>query len=314
MFLATGGAAYLDVVERILYNGFLSGVSLSGDRFFYTNPLASGGDVERSEYFEVACCPANLARMMAQLPTFLYATGEDEIVVSLYAASVADLEVGDRSVVVRQETKYPWQGQVKVTVSPAERRELTLALRLPGWARERPVPSDLYRFVEEEQAVPTVVVQGVRIELADGLRQALPDGEITVREGWVRVRREWERGDTVTLDLPMVPRRVVARPEVEEARGRVALQRGPVVYAVEGVDHDGRVANLQLPVAVELSAVWRPDLLGGVTVLKGDAQRVAADGATISQPLFAVPYFSWANRGPGEMAVWLATGAPPGRI
>lgn len=305
MFLASGRADYLDVVERVLYNGFLSGVSLSGDRFFYTNPLASDGGVERASYFEVACCPANLARMMARLPTFLYAVRGTEVVVALYAASEAELSVGGSVVRVEQVTRYPWSARVELTLTPAAPRELTLTLRLPGWARERPVPSDLYRFRDDPAPTATLALEGSVLSLAEG-RHALPSGgEVAVAGGFARVRRLWSPGDSVTLELPMPVRRVVAHPEVEADAGRLALQRGPLVYAVEGIDHGGSLAGLRLPVDGRLSAAWRPDLLGGIVVVTGRAERVAEDGSTAGQALVAVPYFAWANRGAGEMAVWL---------
>jgi hypothetical protein len=321
MFLATGEAAYLDEVERVLYNGFLSGVSLSGDRFFYTNPLASAGGVERSPYFEVACCPANLARMMALLPTFLYAVGSppapdgrtgsgpEEVVVGLYAGSEAVLETAGGPVRVVQRTRYPWSGEVEIELRPERPREIVLALRLPGWARERPAPSDLYRFADPPASVPTLRTGGGTVELTPG-RHALPGirteggggGEVVVADGFARLRRVWDpegtAGGGVTLVLPMPARRVAAHPAVEADAGRLALQRGPLVYAVEGVDHGGSIAGLRLPAAGAIAAEWRPDLLGGVVLLTVPAEARAGR-------LLAIPYFAWANRGPGEMAVWL---------
>lgn len=324
MFLATGEPAYLDVVERILYNGFLSGVSLTGDRFFYTNPLASAGGVERAPYFEVACCPANLARMMALLPTFLYAVGGrpsgggEEIVVGLYAGSEAVLETSGGPVRIVQRTAYPWRGEVRLEVAPERERELVLALRLPGWARERPVPSDLYRFADPAAPPPTLRLGATRVTLTPG-RHPLPGGgEVVVEGGFARVRRVWpaEGGasEAVELVLPMPARRVAAHPAVAAAAGRLALQRGPVVYALEGVDHGGTLAGLRLPAGEALAPHWRPDLLGGVVTLSAPVQRMreaAAGGAAPSpERLLAVPYFAWANRGPGEMAVWLDASEP----
>jgi DUF1680 family protein len=314
MFLATGEARYLDVMERVLYNGFLSGVSISGDRFFYTNPLASEGGVERSPWFEVSCCPANLARMMALLPTFAYAVREggdeipSEIVVALYVGSDARLDTPGGPVRVIQRTDYPWTGTVRLTVEPdpSDRpRELVLALRIPGWARGEPVPSDLSRFDDPAGGLPTLRVGGKTLALADGT-QALPGGgEVTVADGFARIRRVWEpRGsEMIELELPMPVRRVAAHPSVAANRGRRALQRGPLVYAVEGADHGGSIAGITLPAEPDdrFLAHYHPDLLGGVVTLEDDR------GVT------AIPYFAWANRGPGEMAVWLPFegGAPP---
>jgi len=325
MFLASGDARYLDLVERILYNGFLSGVSLSGDRFFYTNPLASAGGVERSPYFEVACCPANLARMMALLPTFLYAVGtppgepagsdraDEEIVVGLYAGSEATLQTSAGPVRVVQRTRYPWDGTVRVDLHPDRAREIVLALRLPGWAREQPVPSDLYRFADAPAPVPTLTVDGRTVELTPG-RHVVPRGpgdpdgepaEVMVAEGFARVRKTWpaDAGSDsgIDLTLPMPPRRVAANPRVEADAGRLALQRGPIVYAVEGIDHGGTIEDLRLSATETIDAAWRPDLLGGVVTLSAPTGH-----------LLAVPYFAWANRGPDEMAVWLPTARDAG--
>jgi len=369
MFLASGEARYLDLVERILYNGFLSGVSLSGDRFFYTNPLASEGGIERSPYFEVACCPANLARMMALLPTFLYAVGTppppqaqdeaqdegeggarsggrgdrtgEEIVVSLYAGSEATLQTAAGPVRIVQRTRYPWQGTVHVELHPEEAREIVLALRIPGWAREQPVPSDLYRFADAPAPFPTLEIDGQTVTLTPGRHPLAsrsgqsggsggpvgdcerdgagrPAGEIVVADGFARVRRVWSpqggAGNGVDLHLPMPARRVAADPRVSADAGRLALQRGPVVYAVEGVDNGGSLAGVRLPAAGAVDAAWQPDLLGGVVTLITPGRSSAA-GATTSEPagrLVAIPYFAWANRGPDEMAVWLPAGPGAG--
>jgi len=349
MFLATGDARYLDLVERILYNGFLSGVSLSGDRFFYTNPLASEGGIERSPYFEVACCPANLARMMALLPTFLYAvgtppepdgdaSGAEEIVVSLYAGSEATLRTASGPVRIVQRTRYPWQGTVHVELHPESEREIVLALRIPGWARKRPVPSDLYRFADTPAPAPTLTVDGQTVTLTPGRHPLASSsgngagpggteaseraaGEVVVADGFARVRRVWSpqggARNGVDLHLPMPARRVAANPKVSADAGRLALQRGPVVYAVEGIDQGGSLAGARLAPTGEIDADWRPDLLGGVVALVAPAPEPApspppAPASTRSGRLLAIPYFAWSNRGPGEMAVWLPAGPGAG--
>jgi uncharacterized protein len=298
MFRATGRAEYLDVVERILYNGFLSGVSLAGDTFFYTNPLASNGGVERSSYFEVACCPANLARMMAQLPTFLYAYQGSEIVVALYAGSEAELPLASGPVRIRQDTAYPWSGSIAVTVDPGEPRELTLTLRIPGWSRERPVPSDLYEFVGAPASDPVLWFhENERIVLAEG-EHAIEGGSVLVRDGLARIRRTWRTGEKVTLDLPLSPRRIRAHPDIEPDRGRVALQRGPLVYAFEGVDNGSSLDGLILPDDAELGIGFIGEPLGGV-------QTIRVLGNEGEKEWTAIPYFAWANRGASEMAVWV---------
>jgi DUF1680 family protein len=292
MFLASGEAPFLDVMERILYNGALSGVSSKGDTFFYTNPLESAGGVERVPYFEVACCPANLARLLAHLPGFVYAQKGDELFVNLFVASEAEVELDSGTVRVVQETSYPWMGRVVVTLSPARPLELTVHLRIPGWARGEPVPSDLYRFAEDPPTSPDLKMNGEEVPLS-------PDA------GFASVRRVFEAGDRLELTLPMPVQRVEANESVEGDRGKLALQRGPLVYAAEAADNGGLVLDLALPKNSVLAASYRDDLLGGVVAITGTARRGGND-----VPFLAIPYFSWANRGPGEMVVWIPSEIP----
>ncbi len=292
MFLLHGDGKYLDVLERVLYNGFLSGVSAAGDRFFYENPLESAGDVERSEYFEVACCPSNLARLMAQLPGFIYAQEENQLFVNLFVGSSVEVHLPAARVAVRQQTSYPWDGGVRLTVTPDQPAQFTLRVRVPGWARQKPVPSDLYRYVDRTGDTPVLRVNGEAVRL-------------DIEAGFARIDRRWTPGDVVELDLPMPVRRVVAHEDVKADRGRAAIERGPIVYAVEAVDNNGRVADLVLPLSVVLKHEFRPSLLGGVGVITGPAMAVDADGRSRTVQMTAVPYFAWANRGKGEMAVWI---------
>ncbi len=293
LFLASGEARFLDVMERILYNGALSGVSAKGDTFFYTNPLESEGGIGRVPYFEVACCPANLARLLAHLPGFVYAQRGNELFVSLFVASEAEIELASGAVRVVQETSYPWDGRIRVTLHPERPVELALHLRIPGWAREEPVPSELYRFADPPSSRPELKVNGDEVPLS-------------LASGLASVRRVFEEGDWLELMLPMPVRRVEAHASVEENRGRIALQRGPLVYAVEAVDHGGRALDLALSKDAELTAGYREDLLGGVVAIAGRASREGSD-----VPFLAIPYFTWANRGPGEMAVWIPSELPP---
>lgn len=319
MYLRTGRAEYLDVLERALYNGVLSGVSLRGDSFFYTNPLESAGDVARSEYFEVACCPANLARTLARLPSLLYAVRDGEAVVALYAAGAATLSLPtaaeDGAITVRltQITDYPWHGAVRLVVDAPPGATFTLALRLPGWATERPVPSELYRFDQAADEPLRLVVAGAEVSVEPGTHRLAPrvPGSVEIGDGFARIRRPWQPGDVVDLWLPMPVRRVVAASAVDDDAGRVALQRGPLVYAAEAADNDGAVLDLRLPPGARFDAEWRDDLLGGVMTAVGPAERVLPGGPRVPHRLVLVPYFAWANRGPGEMAVWLPLAPPP---
>jgi hypothetical protein len=309
MFLDSGDVEFLDVMERTLYNGFLSGVSQAGDTFFYTNVLESRGRETLSEYFDVACCPANLARMMAVLPGFVYAQQEDRVYVNLYVGSAADITLPAGALHLTQQTEYPWDGAVRIEVEPgAGELPFELALRIPGWARNRPVPSDLYRFTDGFEEPVTLSINGEPVDLsASGAASvSAPGGEFAVAAdgGLVVIARTWQPGDVVELMLPMPVRAVAAHPMVEDNVGKVAIQRGPLVYAAEAVDNDGSVLDLSIDAEPAFEAAFDPDLLGGLVVVTGSAARTAGTGPS-RHTLVAIPYFAWANRGAGEMAVWL---------
>ncbi|MBP1659815.1 MAG: hypothetical protein H6P95_1007 [Candidatus Aminicenantes bacterium] len=279
LFLLHGESRFMDVFERVLYNGLLSGVSLTGDRFFYQNPLESSGGYARSPWFEVACCPPNMTRFLPSLPGYVYATKDDVVFVNLFIAGSGSFDLGGRTVAITQETRYPWDGAVKLTIAPERTASFELAVRIPGWARGEAMPADLFRFLDAADETPALKFNGEPVNF-------------DIRDGYARIRRDWTSGDTVELTLPMPVRRVVANEGVAEDRGRVALQRGPLVYAVESADNGDKVFSLVLPDAAALRAEFRPDLLNGVAVIKGEG-------------ILAVPYHVWANRGPGQMLVWL---------
>jgi DUF1680 family protein len=299
LFLLHGDAKYIDVLERTLYNGLISGVSLDGKTFFYPNPLESNGQHERSPWFGVACCPGNITRFLASVPGYVYAHQGDTIFVNLYAAGKAEIETATgRKVGLEQQTRYPWDGAIRITVTPDAPRTFAIKLRIPGWARNEPVPSDLYRFLEEP-------VEPAHLEAA-GEPQPL-----AIANGYVTISREWHAGDVIALTLPMPVRRIVANEVVAADRGRVALQRGPIVYAAEWPDNAGHaVRNIVLPDASRLGSQFRPDLLNGVQVITGRARGLAYDEqggiASREQDFTAIPYAMWANRGRGQMIVWLA--------
>jgi len=279
MFLREGDAKYYDTFERTLYNGYLSGVSLAGDTFFYQNPLVSDGSVERSTYFDVACCPANLARLMAQLPGLIYAQRDRDVYVNLFVGGDAIVDVGGTALRIVQQTNYPWEGRVTLVIEPERPLDATLAVRIPGWSTGAAMPSDLYRFTTVDGATPSLRVNSTPIAIA-------------VEKGYARLTRRWQTGDTIALELPMPIRRVLANDGVADARGRAAIQRGPIVYCAEAVDNGGQVDALRVPLDATLTYSFDPDLLGGVGVVRGDA-------------IVAVPYYAWNNRGKGGMAVWI---------
>jgi hypothetical protein len=297
-FLLHGDAKYIDIMERTLYNGLISGVSLKGDTFFYPNPLESNGQHARQEWFGVACCPGNITRFMASVPGYIYAKKADALYVNLYAAGTADIELGGGKVKVAQATRYPWDGAVRLTFTPEKARAFIVNVRIPGWAREQPVPGDLYRFADKPSPQPTLKVNGAPVA-------------VTVVDGYVAIKRTWKAGDAIDLDLPMPVRRIVAHEKVGADRDRVALQRGPIVYAAEWPDNpNGKVRNIVLPDASAMTTEFRADLLNGVSIVKGRAVGLSLDEKggvqKAEQAFMAIPYATWANRGRGQMAVWLA--------
>ncbi len=289
LFLLYGDAKYMDVVERIIYNGFLSGISMTGDRFFYPNPLASSGKHARSAWFGCACCPVNVVRFVPSIPGYAYAVRDNNLYVNLFLNGTAEIKLKEQTVKLTQKTNYPWDGAVTITVDPAKKAEFGVNVRLPGWARNQPVPSDLYKYMNKGDAKITLKVNGKNVDSKPA-------------KGFARISRTWAKGDVIALDMPMRIRRVLSNEKVKENAGRMALERGPVGYCAEGKDNGGHALNIVLGDDVKLKAEHRKDMLGGVTVITG----APAGG----KPFLAIPYYAWAHRGKGEMAVWLPRAAP----
>ncbi|MDZ7334810.1 MAG: glycoside hydrolase family 127 protein [candidate division KSB1 bacterium] len=295
LFLLHGDAKYIDVLERTLYNGFLSGVGLDGNEFFYPNPLESDGRHKRSPWFDCACCPVNVVRFLPSLPGYVYAQQDDDIFVNLFMSNTATIKMKDNSVKVTQATDYPWDGKITITVSPEQEDDFTIHVRIPGWALGSPVPSDLYRYLNPTDEKITLLING-------------QPTDFQLNKGFALLKRRWKNGDTIELHLPMTIHKVVAHDSVKSDVGKLSLERGPIVYCAEWVDNGGHVLNLMLPKDAELQAEHRADLFNGVTVLKGQAVALFSDPQGIqqrTQEFVAIPYYAWAHRGPGEMAVWL---------
>lgn len=286
LFRQHGHAKYIDVLERSLYNNVLSGISLEGDRFFYPNPLESDGGYQRSEWFTVACCISGVVRFIPTVSEYIYATRADTAFVNLFTSNVAELNLAPTSVEIEQQTDYPWKGYVRLRIRPEEEAPFTIKVRIPGWARGRPVPSTLYRYLETPSETPQLRVNG-------------EPHPIELQKGYAVLTRTWTAGDVIELDLPMDVHTVVAHDSVEADAGQIALERGPLVYAAESVDNDGDVLNLSLDPTSNVQAHYRHNMLHGVTVLRGTAY----DGSQ-EQPFTAIPYYAWAHRGDSEMAVW----------
>ena len=294
MYLLSGEARAYDALERTLYNGTLSGISLSGDRFFYPNPLTYDGKATgnhdhagRAPWFGCACCPPNVARLLASVGGYVAAVQDDRLDVGLYTACTVEAQVAGTAVRLTQDTAYPAEGRVALTVVPATPTRFTLALRLPGWVQGRPVPSSLYTYADATPASWSLTI--------DGQRQ-----EVTPQDGWLRMERTWGASTRVDLDLPMPIRVVQGSPDIPATRGQAAFERGPIVYAVEGIDQPGRDLDRPVDLATAPATVAPPSGLTGLPALR----LATSEGSHLT----AIPYFAWNNRGLAPMRVWLRTG------
>src|SRR5690606_13535991 len=292
-----GEAKYVDVLEKSLYNGALDGLSLSGDRFFYGNPLSSDGRAERSQWFGTACCPSNIARLVASVGNYIYARSENSLWINLFVDSQTQVTFKGTSVPVRMMTEYPWDGKVKIAVDPAKKVAYALRIRIPGWAENTAVPGGLYRFTNTSQSIVRIKLNGKPVKFNRD-------------RGYAVIDRTWEKGDAVELELPMDIRTLRARPEVKADQDRVAFQRGPIVYCVEGVDNQGVVWNLLVPEQVKPVNIPYRIQDEPVQALQLDLMEVSGDeqGAGVKlqpRPVVAIPYYTWANRGRSPMQVWL---------
>jgi uncharacterized protein len=307
MFMLHGDAKYLDVLERVLYNGFLDGVSAKGDRFFYQNPLMSYGTYERFDWINTPCCPPNVVRLLASLGSYIYAKSarDTDIYVNLFVGSRANVPLGGNTVAIRQDTRYPWDGRVRLSIDPQQAGAFAVNIRVPGWTAKQVMPGDLYTFLDAAREPVTLKVNG-------------NPQPVSMANGFARISRTWKTGDVVELTLPMPVRRVQADSRVRDDDGRVALERGPLMYVAEWPDNGGKALNLVVPDGATFASEFRPDLLKGVAVVTANIQALAsADGrpkALMSHRLVAIPYFAWANRGPGEMQMWLPRRADKARV
>jgi DUF1680 family protein len=292
LFMLSGDAKYFDVIERSLYNGLISGISLDGKSFFYVNPLESDGKflynqgfATRQPWFDCSCCPTNLVRFIPSMPGLIYASQGNKLYINLYASNKAEVKVGNSAVKISQETSYPWAGEVKLTVHPQQVGEFALLLRIPGWARNQVLPSDLYAYTNNLRGKVTVKVNGKTVAYS-------------TEKGYAVLSRKWADGDVVTLSLPMEVRQVRANEKVADDKNKLALEYGPIVYCVEDKDNSGSVSKVTLSSQTSYSVSKRNGFLGGVNVIKGNDSKTKAS-------FVAIPYYAWSNRGVGEMKVWL---------
>jgi DUF1680 family protein len=287
MFLATGESKYIDVCERALYNNVLSGVSLSGDKFFYDNPLESDGEHERQKWFGCACCPGNITRFVASVPGYIYAQQGKDIFVNLYVQGKA--KIGN--VELEQTTDYPWDGKIRVKVTKSSGK-FAIKLRIPSWLKTSPTNNDLYQYQDKAKTY-SVSVNG----------QALyPENR-----DYITLNRNWKKGDVIELNFPMDVRRIVANDNAEDDCGKVAFERGPIVFCLEGNDQaDGKVFNKYILNTSSIQAHFENDLLNGVMVLEGDAKELQQNGEVKDVKFRAIPYSTRNNRGSQQMEIWVA--------
>lgn len=305
MFLLNGDAKYFDIIERIIYNGFLSGISLDGKGFFYTNPMETntrnGKPTEesaRSAWFGCSCCPTNIVRFIPSLPGYMYAHKENDVYINLFSSSTANVALDNGNKInLTQQSDYPWDGAIKITVNRFDKNAFNLRIRIPGYARNEAFPSDLYQFADNSTNRAVIKINGKEFYY-------------TLDKGYAIITREWQKGDVVEVNLPMDVRRVNANSNVKDNLGKVAILRGPLVYCAEFPDNNNHTSNLVLSDNATFTTEFRKDLLNGVMVVKSKATAINIEdnGTKISsqeQPLTLIPFYARCNRGEGEMRIWL---------
>jgi DUF1680 family protein len=304
MFMLHGEGRYIDVLERSLYNSLLSGVGMDGKTFFYTNTLQIKDhfrhpdiELKRSAWFPCSCCPTNVTRIMPSIPGYVYAQKGQDVYVNLFISGSGSLKLADgTAITVTQESNYPWDGKIRLTVTPAKKSTFTLRLRIPGWASETPMSGNLYAFADQKSANVSLLVNGESMA-------------VKKEKGYAVITRQWKKGDQIEWNLPMPVRRLEAKKEIADDEGKIALQRGPLMYCAEAIDNNGKTGSIVVPEDAALTTELRKDLLKGVVVITGQVPvlKVSGDGKNVSTEktrFTAIPYYAWAHRGEGEMNVW----------
>jgi DUF1680 family protein len=298
MFLLHGQSKYIDVLEKVLYNGLISGVGLDGKSFFYTNAMQvthnfthDALEKTRSGWFECSCCPTNIARFLPSLPGYVYAQKDDDLFINLFVSGNGTLNIHNKKVGIVQQNNYPWEGSLNFTLQPESPDAFHVRIRIPGWVKNEAIPSDLYHFGDQIKDKYTIKVNGKPVKYQ-------------MENGYAVINRTWNKGDQIQVDLPMPVRKVNASASLKVDAQKLALQRGPIIYCAEWADNGGLVSNLSIPANASFKPVYNPELLNGVTTLKGNVVQQAEGSAGKSFALTAIPYMAWANRGEGEMQVW----------
>lgn len=298
MFLLLGDSKYIDVLEKTLYNGLLSGYSLDGNRFFYTNPLASEGNFTRKKWFVCACCPPNITRSIPAVPSYIYAIENSTIYVNLFISSMVKIPISEEEITITQETNYPWDGNVKFSINISKNMECAIAIRIPGWTQNNPMPGNLYRYLNTSKESLSIKINGSPLEIVS-------------EKGYILIKRVWKPGDVIEYEMPMPVRRVIAHENVEDDIGRVALERGPLVYCIEQADNDvENLNNININDTAELQSEFKPNLLNGISIITGKVNYLEHSNndesiKKIEHNMVAIPYHLWTNRERGEMAVWI---------
>ncbi len=288
MFLYTGEAKYMDVFERVLYNGLLGGMSVKGDKYFYVNPMSSNGTNDfghgsgtvRHEWFGTACCPTNLSRFLPSMPSYIYTTRENELMVNLFADSEVVSKIAGTGVKLSQKTAYPWEGNVNFVISPEKQANFTISLRIPGWALGEAIPGNLYTYKNQQPVALKLTVNGKNFPA-------------TVDNEYLKLTRAWKKGDKIALSLDMPVRQVISSDKIKTNQGKVAVERGPIVYCAEGHDNKGKALSISVASDQNFQPEYKPEFLGGLTILKSAEKSVTL-----------IPYYAWANRGANEMTIW----------
>jgi len=296
LFLLTGESKYIDVMERTMYNALLSGVSLSGDLFFYPNILESDGSHQRQEWFGCACCPSNVSRFLPSVPGYIYAQKENKIFVNLFIPSETNLKTPDGNILLTQTNNYPWEGDITLSINPENKTQQEIWIRIPGWAQNEPISGDLYFYSTPVSEQPELKINGEAVEYK-------------LMNGYAVINRIWEKGDEVNLSLPMEVKNIYANKKVREDSGMFAIQRGPLVYCIEGVDQENEVAlNISAKTDTEFAIEHKKGFLDGVTVIRFDGYEMdnkSGNRNIETIKVTAIPYYAWANRSPSEMKVWI---------
>lgn len=304
MFQLHGESKYIDILEKSLYNGLLSGVGMDGKSFFYTNAMEiknhykhADMEAERAGWFTCSCCPTNITRLIPSIPGYMYALKENNLYVNLFATSTSNIIINTKKVTVTQQNNYPWDGNLSFRIDPASANTFTVRIRIPGWAQGQAIPSDLYTFTNAPGKKIIISVNGKPIEY-------------TIENGYAVINKTWKKGDHIQFELPMTVEKIISNEKVANNKGKMALQFGPLIYCLESPDNFGATSNVIIPETSTFTTEFQPALLNGVMTLQVNGLAVIVDKEknsvqTKAQPVTAIPYYAWAHRGKGEMTVWI---------